>query len=225
MSIAAFNLINDIDLPETQTRIAAYRKENAALIELNQQREEAYALALKEQEEAERRERQLRAEKIRRAEEEEREAREGERRALIDNLEHSDTDATRLVAQARAEALKRAAARTAAAQQAVQQSSANLLRSRAVQSAVVPDQPHVPLQDDYYAYEDLYSLQSSYFDPASDAVRRDKEGIMRAGGYRLEEAWERAIRSAVAGLDILPHSPEGTSTGRLYADVVVASSS
>ncbi|KAI9466005.1 CDK-activating kinase assembly factor [Lactarius psammicola] len=203
-----FNLINDIDIPETQARIVAYRKENAALIELNQQREEAYAHALKEQEDAERRERQLRAEEIRRAEEEEREAREGERRALIDNLEHSDADAARLVAQARAEALKRAAARTAAAQQA---------------SAVVPDQPHVPLQDDYYAYEDLYSLRSSYFDPASDAVRRDKEGIMRAGGYRLEEAWERAIRSAMAGLDILPHSPWGTSTEGLDADIVMAS--
>jgi CDK-activating kinase assembly factor MAT1 len=204
-----FNLINDIDIPETQARIAAFRKENAALIELNQQREEAYVQALKEQEDAERREKQLRAEELRRAEQEEREAREGERRALIDNLEHSDADATRLVAHARAEALKRAAVRTAAAQQAVQQSSAHLLRSRAAQSAVVPDQPHVPLQDDYYAYEDLYSLRSSYFDPASDAVRRDKEGIMRAGGYCIEEAWTRAIRSAVAGLDILPSSPMG----------------
>ncbi|KAH9030675.1 CDK-activating kinase assembly factor [Lactarius pseudohatsudake] len=193
---------------ETQARIAEYRKENAALTELNQQREEAYAHALKEQEDAERRERQLRAEEIRRAEEEEREAREGERRALIDNLEHSDADATRLVAQARSEALRRAAARTAAAQQAVQQSSANLLRSRAAQSAVVPDQPHVPLQDDYYAYEDLYSLRSSYFDPASDAVRRDKEGIMRAGGYRIEEAWARAIRSAVADIVMAPTSSD-----------------
>ncbi|KAI9446653.1 CDK-activating kinase assembly factor MAT1-domain-containing protein [Lactarius indigo] len=184
-----------------------------ALIELNQQREEAYAHALKEQEDAERRERQLRAEGIRRAEEEEREAREGERRALIDNLEHSDADATRLPA------------RTAAAQQAVQQSSANLLRSRAAQSAVVPDQPHVPLQDTYDAYEDLYSLRSSYFDPASDAVRRDKEGIMRAGGYRLEEAWARAIRSAVAGLDLLSYSSLGTSTEGLDADIVMAPTS
>ncbi|KAI0256489.1 CDK-activating kinase assembly factor MAT1-domain-containing protein [Lactifluus subvellereus] len=228
-----FNLINDIDIPETQARIAAYRKENAALIELNQQREEAYAQALKEQEDAERRERQLRAEELRRAEEEERDAREGERRALIDDLEHSDADAARLVAHARAEALKRAAARTAAAQQVVQQqSSAHLLRSRAAQSAVVPDQPHVPLQDDYYAYEDMYALRggsSCYFDPASDAVRRDKEGIMRAGGYRIEEAWERALRSAVAGLDISP--PDGVLTSHpdrslasgLDTDVVMAS--
>ncbi|KAH9998136.1 CDK-activating kinase assembly factor MAT1-domain-containing protein [Russula compacta] len=228
-----FNLINDIDITETQGRIAAYRKENAALIEVNQQREEAYAQALKEQEEAERRERQLRAEELRRAEEEERNAREGERRALIDNLESSDADATRVVEQARAEALKRAAARTAAAHQAVarhkqERNSAAAQRSRAAQSSVVPDQPHVPLLDAYYAYEDLYGLRSSYFDPASDAVRRDKEGIMRAGGYCIEEAWERALRCAVAGLDILPPAgvstphPQEATTSRPDVDVVMA---
>ncbi|KAI0282179.1 CDK-activating kinase assembly factor MAT1-domain-containing protein [Russula aff. rugulosa BPL654] len=206
----AFNLINEIDIPETQARIVAYRKENAAFIELNQQREEAYAQALKEHEEAERRERQLRAEELRRAEEEERDAREGERRALIDNLENSDADAGRLVAQARAEALKRAAARTAAAQQAVFAQQQEAMRLRAAQNAaVVPDQPHVPLSDTYYAYEDMY------------------EGIMRAGGYRAEEAWERALRYAVAGLDISPPlgdvSLQETNTSRVDADVIMAS--
>jgi CDK-activating kinase assembly factor MAT1 len=32
---------------------------------------------------------------------------------------------------------------------------------------------------------------------------------MRAGGYRVEEAWERALRSAVAGLDVMPLSGMG----------------
>ncbi|KAH9997517.1 CDK-activating kinase assembly factor MAT1-domain-containing protein [Russula vinacea] len=185
---------------EDITRIAAYRKENAAFIELNQQREEAY----------------------------ERDAREGERRALIDNLENSDADAARLVAQARADALKRAAARTAAAHQAVFAQQQEAMRLRAAQSAVVvPDQPHVPLLDGYYAYEDLYGLRSSYFDPASDAVRRDREGVMRAGGYRVEEAWERALRYAVAGLDIIPPLreplPQDVITNRIDADVAMAS--
>ncbi|KAA1474853.1 CDK-activating kinase assembly factor [Dentipellis sp. KUC8613] len=199
-----FNLINDIDIPETEARIAAYRKENAALTELNSQREEAYVQALKEQEEAEKRERQLRADELRRAEEEERDARENERRELIDSLERSDADAARLVRRSRADALKRAAARTAAASQAVQQSSAMLLRNRAAQSSTVPDVPHVPLQDDWYAYDDKYTMRETYVDPASEAVRRDREGIMRAGGYRVEEAWERALRSAVAGLEVTP---------------------
>ena len=151
---------------------------------------------------------------------------------MIDNLvENSDADAARLVAQARADALKRAAARTAAAHQAIaqhQHQQLDVLRSRAALSASVPDVPHVPLLDTYYAYEDLYCTRGSYFDPPSEAVRRDKEGIMRAGGYRIEEAWERALRCAVAGLDISPlgsasmsHPQE--STARLDADVAMAS--
>ncbi|KAI0064701.1 CDK-activating kinase assembly factor [Artomyces pyxidatus] len=216
-----FNLINDIDIPQTEARIAAYRKENASLIERNLQREEAYAQALKEHEEAEKRERQLRADELRRAEEEERDAREGERRALIDTLAQSDADAGRLVARSKAEAQKRAAARTSAAAHAVQASSALLLRSRAAQGAAVPDVPHVAIQDDWYAYEDMFTLRPSYFDPASDAVRRDREGIMRAGGYRVEEAWERALRSAVAGLDLPPLV--GLAAGQGDGDVVMAS--
>ena len=50
----AFNLINDIDVAETEARIQQYRQENAALIELNMKREEEYQRYLQEQEEAER---------------------------------------------------------------------------------------------------------------------------------------------------------------------------
>ena len=45
---------------------------------------------------------------------------------------------------------------------------------------------------------------------------------MRAGGYIIEEAWERALRSAVAGLDLQPlvgFGPETEPDG----DVVMAS--
>jgi CDK-activating kinase assembly factor MAT1 len=194
-------LINDVDIPQTEARIAAYRAENAALIELNVQREEQYAQALKEQEEAERREREWRAQEALREEEEEREEREKERREIIDRLETSDKDASKVVARSRAHALKRSSARSSAT---VVKSNAMLLRSRAAQSTVIPDVPHVPLQDDWYAYEDMFVMKDSYDDPFGEAVRKDREGIMRAGGYRLEEAWERALRSAVAGLDILP---------------------
>ncbi|EED79038.1 predicted protein [Postia placenta Mad-698-R] len=195
-----FNLINDIDIPETEARIAAYRRENAALIELNIQREEQYSRYLKEHEDAERQEREQRALELRRAEEEEREEREKERREIIDQLQTSDKDAVKLIAKSRAGALRRATARSSNGAQ----SSSKALRPRFAQSAVIPDEPHVPLQDDWYAYEDMFVLRDSYDDPASEAVRRDREGIMRAGGYRVEEAWERALRYAVAGLEIMP---------------------
>lgn len=222
-----FNLINDIDVPETEARIAAYRKENAALIELNLQREEQYAQYLKEQEDAERQEREQRALEFRRAEEEEREEREKGRQEIIDRLETSDKDAARVIARSRAEALRRASARSTTSQIGGLSGNARVLRTRAAQSTIVPDVPHVPIQDDWYAYEDIFVVKDNYIDPSSEAVRRDREGIMRAGGYRVEEAWERALRSAVAGLEIeplkgLPTSEEAMSDQAEPMDVVTA---
>ncbi|KAG5634972.1 hypothetical protein H0H81_000172 [Sphagnurus paluster] len=200
-----FNLIYEVDIPQTEARINAYRAQNAALIELNIQREEAYAQALKEQEEGDRREREMRAMELRREEEEEREEREKGRRDIIDKLETSDKDAAKVIAKSRANALKRSTARSTST--TVLQSNAKLLRSRAAQSTAIPDAPHIPLQDDWYAYEDKYIIgNSGYHDFMSEAVRRDREGIMRAGGYRVEEAWERALRSAVGALDLPPLS-------------------
>ena len=197
----AFNLINEIDIPQTEAHIAAYRAENASLIELNIQRDEAYAQALREQEDAERREREQRASQLRREEEEEREEREKEKREIIDKLETSDKSAAKLIAKSRANALKRSTARAAAT--TVVQSSAKLLRTRAALD--VRDVPHVPFQDNWYAYEDKYQLNpAGYEDLFSEEVRKDRTGIMRGGGYNIEEAWGRALRSAVAGLDLPP---------------------
>ncbi|KAH7889926.1 CDK-activating kinase assembly factor [Phlebopus sp. FC_14] len=197
-----FNLINDIDVPQTEAKIEAYRKENAALIELNVRRDAQYAEALKEQEEQERLEREQRALELRREEEVEREEKEKGRKEIIDRLETSTKDAAKVVAKSRAEAIKRSSARSVAS--TVFKSHAQLLRSRAAQSTTVPDVPHVPLQDDWHAYEDMYHLLDSYDDVYSEAVRQDREGIMRAGGYRVEEAWERAVRSAVTALYLPP---------------------
>lgn len=214
----AFNLINDIDVAQTEARIQAYRSENAALIEFNIQREEQTTQALKEQEEYERKLREQRALEVRREEDEERENKEKRERDLIDKLETSTQDATKLVAKARAEAQKRSAARSAT----TFQSTSSLLRSRAAQSKVIPDPPHVPLQDNWDDYTDKYVVRTDYHDPMSEPVRKDKEGIIRAGGYSIEEAWERALRCAVAGLDLRPlvgFGPETEPDG----DVIMAS--
>lgn len=214
----AFNLINNIDVPEMEARIAQYRADNAAVIARNIQREEADAQALKEQEDFERKERELRAAQLRREEEEELQEKEKGRKEIIDKLETSQKDAKKLVAKTRANALKRASAKAAASNTTIGMGLdyAKLLKTRTTKTTI-PDEPHVPLQDDYYAYEDLYVLRSEgYNDFFSDAVRKDREGIMRAGGYRVEEAWERALRCAVAGLDL---APLGTDAG---GDVIMA---
>ncbi|KAG1774296.1 CDK-activating kinase assembly factor MAT1-domain-containing protein [Suillus placidus] len=215
-----FNLINDVDIPQTEARILAHRKENSALIELNLQREEQYAQALKEQEELERQEKEQRALELRREQEIEREERETAQREIIDRLETSTKSAAKVIAKSRAEAMKRSSARSTTT--TVLRSNAQLLRARAAQSTVVPDPPHVPLQDDWYAYEDLYTIRDQYDDMYSDAVRKDREGIMRAGGYQVEEAWDRALRCAVAGLDLAPLSGLNPSPGRTDSAVAFA---
>jgi CDK-activating kinase assembly factor MAT1 len=199
--LVAFNLINGVDIPETEARIAAYRAENAALIELNIQREQDYANALKEQEELERREREQRALDLRLEEEGERQEREHERQKIIDRLESSDKDASEVIKKARAKMRKNLRREE---EERKAQAQARLLRSRTVKGVAVKDVPHVPLTDNYYAYEDAFQLLQTYNDLASDAVRYDREGIMRAGGYIVSQAWERAIRTSVAGLDIMP---------------------
>ncbi|KAK7049208.1 TFIIH/NER complex subunit [Paramarasmius palmivorus] len=209
----AFNLINNIDVQETEARIATYKAANAALIALNIQREEAYALALKEQEELDRKEREARAAQLAQEEQLEREEKVREQREIIDKLETSQKDAREVVAKSRANAAKRLAAVTgnntglAGMGFGFGADYAKLLKTRTTKkgAALVPDEPHVPLKDDWYAYEDLYVLkEGGYDDVVSEAVRKDREGIMRAGGYMVQEAWHRALRSAVAGLDLSP---------------------
>ena len=75
-----------------------------------------------------------------------------------------------------------------------------------------------------------YAVRDHYYDPLSEDVRRDKDKIFRAGGYRVEEAWERALRFAVASLDLAPlqglHSTAGTVEPPAVStdgDVVMAS--
>ncbi|KAJ3802402.1 CDK-activating kinase assembly factor MAT1-domain-containing protein [Lentinula aff. detonsa] len=227
----AFNLINNIDIPATEERIAAYKAANAALTSLNLQREEAEALALKEQEDLERREREARAAQLAQQEQQEREERQREERELIDKLETSQKDAHKIVAKSRIAAAKRSSARAASSSanssllgMSFGMDYAKLLKTRTTKVNNVPDEPHVPFLDDYYAYDDLYTVRAEgYDDIISEAVRRDREGIMRAGGYKVEEAWNRALLTAVAGLDAAPLSglDEPNSLGDV--DVVMES--
>jgi hypothetical protein len=83
---AAFNLINDIDIPETEKRLAILRQENAAFTALNAQRDARDALSVHAEDERIWREQQERAKEARLEEEEERLEREKEKKEIIDSL-------------------------------------------------------------------------------------------------------------------------------------------
>jgi hypothetical protein len=82
----AFHLINDIDIPETEKRLAKLRQENAAFTALNAQRDARDALSVQAEEERTWREQQERAKEARLEEEEERLEREREKKEIIDSL-------------------------------------------------------------------------------------------------------------------------------------------
>lgn len=69
---AAFNLLNNIDLPETERRIAAHAQANAALISANAEKLKLEALSQRERDELERKQREERQKAIREMEEFER---------------------------------------------------------------------------------------------------------------------------------------------------------
>lgn len=160
-------------------------------------------LTAQEEEERLRLERLERAKEIRREEELERIERAKESQKILEELARvgNAQEAARIVALSRQAAAKRAEARLAALNAA---SMATMSSKRRGDEAVIPDPPHKPMADNWYAYEDRYVLRREYEDSVSELVRGDLERLMRAGGYRVEDAWDRAIRFAVAGLEERP---------------------
>lgn len=80
----AFNLLNDIDIPETEARIAEFQRKNAALIAANQEKSVLEALSQVERDEIEKR---AKEERMKMVEEAERVEREEEERIRSDIME------------------------------------------------------------------------------------------------------------------------------------------
>ncbi|KAF8315545.1 CDK-activating kinase assembly factor MAT1-domain-containing protein [Cantharellus anzutake] len=205
-----FNLINGIDTQKTEERIAAFRAQNATIIELNIQRDEREAAMVRVEEERLKKEQADRAEEARLEEEEERKEREKRERDIIDGLQQSNASASKIIARTRAEAAKRA---KVANVQAVQQTSAATAATAAQRiRSNVKDIPHVPFTDPYYSETGQgvwgkFTLKEKYVDPGTDGILRDVgiiggNEVAKAGGYDVREVWERAVRMSIEGLGI-----------------------
>ncbi|GAB1521657.1 TFIIH/NER complex subunit [Rhizoctonia solani] len=190
-----------------EAKIAEHRAANAAIIEMNEQREAREAANLRDIEERERLDRQQRAEEARRAEEEEERERERNKLELINQLESSNAPASRVLAKAKAQQRQRETMRNVGS--AVPSSSALLRAKAAARAEAAVDVPHVPITDHWSAGTHRFTLKESYDDALSIGVRADPRGVMRAGGYMIEQAWSRALSCGVMGLDIPPLRGEG----------------
>lgn len=120
----------------------------------------------------------------------------------------------RLIAKTRAEAAKRSQARRRPDISNLLSSSATSSYNNSHRNTFAKDEPHVPFTDDWDDCHDKFKLrlpgdQSPYYDPMTIEVRKDAEGKYRAGGFMVEEVWERTLRCAVMGLDIAPLPEDG----------------
>ncbi|TIC33251.1 CDK-activating kinase assembly factor [Wallemia mellicola] len=196
----AYNLINNIDIPNTEAKIRSHQAKHASSIISNSAKEIAEAEAVKAEEEREKKEREARAKEARRELEQEMFEKDQDKEVLLRELEHSSKSAERVMAQQRSKALKRSSART------TNQNKPLSLPA----NAFPPDNPMPfttedvwdPLYDEdtYDDYSNLYKIVPNVyadgFKGAETVVGGDD--IAKAGGWTRNQAWERAIREGVS---------------------------
>lgn len=203
--LAAFNLINSVDVQETEARIKAFQQANAALISKNARQDAAEAAVIRDKDAEERRKRerarQLAAERDA-AEAAEREASE---KALVAKLEKTkdQSEIERILKEARAENKKRRDQSSTVSEEflrLMRPPSPEPVQRGNGQESELDDAP----RDRYYDYSDMFHLGDYLSDPLN--VLKDPAARARAdaGAFRTEAVWERHVRSAVQSLFCRP---------------------
>lgn len=203
---AAFNLINSVDVQETEARIKAFQQANAALISKNARQDAVEAARIREQDADDRKKREKARQLAAEREATDAAEREASEKALVARLEKTtdQSEIDRLVKESRLAAQKR---RDQAS--TVSEDFLRLMRPPSPEPASrrqqgrdneLEDAP----RDRYYDYSDMFHLG----DYLSDPVTALKDPVARAradaGGFRNEAVWERHVRSAVQGLFCRP---------------------
>ncbi|CAD6574226.1 MAG: TFIIH/NER complex subunit [Tremellales sp. Tagirdzhanova-0007] len=180
-----FNLLNDIDLPTTEARIAEFQRKNASLIAANQEKAVLETLSQVERDEVERR---AREERMRMVEEAERVEREEGARVRSEIVEALAGGSKQMADDIKTRGDRAKAARAEALAQAIPPSLAVFYQNLPLSTEV----DHSPLSPSYagpyvaipYSDPDLaawkkwYEMKEDYVDGRSGViwVKEDKEG-------------------------------------------------
>lgn len=207
--IAAFNLINSVDVQETEARIKAYQAANASLISQNARADAAEAARIRDQDALDQsrrdRARQLAADRET-AEAAEREASEKALMAQIENVS-DESEIQRILKKARKESQKRKAEAST-----VPDEWAHLMRPPSPEPVAAGPNNESELEDAprelWYDYSDLFTLGNYLSDPWNAMGSGEQAELQKiradAGGFRTEAVWERSVRSAVQGMFCRP---------------------
>ncbi|KAJ1906848.1 TFIIH/NER complex subunit [Tieghemiomyces parasiticus] len=209
-----FNLINGIDIQETEERIQKFALENRDSIAANMARAQHEERALNRRMEQEKAHRETQRQQYRRQLDEEEAAKTADKDSLINQLATSGRSASDIMAQ-RAITLKRSSMRKPADQLA---GGSGGYRGSAGHSRHdhdwaydhddggmdVDEADYSPL-DNLYANVGGFVLRSDYYDPMANS-QQGNAAVLTAGGYLPRFAHQRALESAFAGLLVAPLS-------------------
>lgn len=238
-----FNLLNGVDVAQTEARLARYAADNADVITVNKALDEQESATAEAREAAEKERARLRRDAARREAEEEAEEREEGKREIISRLATDQTgNAEKIAREGQKVLLKRSTARRVALQgpahpgqpaqhasslagisSTLPNGSAGLPlvfkglkpRTKAGAGSSSPPKPYDPFGDTTISHR-YFSLQDHYDHPWLERARTDP--AVRAGGYTVTEYCTRSLVEAFSGLgvfiaDEMEKKEEDTASG------------
>ncbi|KAI8993405.1 CDK-activating kinase assembly factor MAT1-domain-containing protein [Pilobolus umbonatus] len=203
----AFNLMNEVDVAETEAKIAVYERENKDSIAANQAKTLNENRFRNYQDELEKQEKEQKRDEYLLQLEEERKMKEVEKAEIIAELANTNKSAQAVIQGRQITALKKS---SALRQQ--QETSANSLKlsmpswittamdtDAEMREAEARNFDPLSLQ---YEYASGYTVRENYIDPSTDYLHNNK--VTRAGGYAARFAHQRALMEAFTGITCSP---------------------
>jgi len=209
-----FNLVNNIDVAESEKKLQKYKEENGQSIKHNATLDNDEKAELQAQQAAEKEHAKLRRDAARRELEEEKREKEQGQRQIIDKLASGHGNAAKIIREGERIMLKRSSARRAdmettdvpmqvtdafANGNGSTASDAFVIRGLKKRTAPEPEKPYDAFGGLNYVNQ-YYLLQDKYDWEWLDAARNDV--AYTAGGYDVNEYTQRAFSEAFAGLGV-----------------------
>lgn len=226
-----WNLLQGVDVKETENKLDAYRRQNEQEIRQNAAIESQEAAHTEAQLAAQKEEARLRREAARNERLDERREKEEGRREMVDKIAKGDGDPDAIVRESQKVVLKKSTARRTAAEKSRQQTAVKVDNGAAAPlfsiqglKRVVKTAPEEKEYDPFGGYmikPAYYHLRDHYEHSWLDNARSDPQ--ITAGGYDVGEYCARAMMEAFGGLGVFVEDEGGGRETRPEKDVATAS--
>ena len=211
-----WNLLQGVDVKETEKRLDAYRRQNEAEIKQNAALESQRTATAEARLAAQKEDARFRREAARNEELDERREKEESKKEILDKIARSDGDPEAIVRESQKVVLKKSTARRTAAEKAARQQQAAAARldngaaatsplfsiqglKRVVPKTAAPETEYDPFGG-YVIKPAYYHLRDHYEHAWLDNVRSDAQ--ITAGGYDVGDYCARAMMDAFGGLGV-----------------------